>query len=138
MTKTKSKGPNLTHNVIVKAPGLLPMEYKISELSEELDVPISTLRDWIKDHGLPCTKDNRGYVWIIGTRAKKWVEKNRKIKSLDKKLSTNEALCMHCKKVVEMIDPIMKSNKGKLVHYNGTCPECGNATYRGGRIPETR
>jgi len=38
----------LPHNVIVKAPGLLPMMYTLREITEHLELPMSTLRNWFK------------------------------------------------------------------------------------------
>jgi Tfp pilus assembly protein PilV len=37
----------IPHLVIVKAPGLLPMQYTAQELAEELSISESTLRDWL-------------------------------------------------------------------------------------------
>lgn len=37
----------LPHQVIVKAPGLLPMLYTVRGLAEELGMPERTLRDWL-------------------------------------------------------------------------------------------
>jgi hypothetical protein len=37
----------IPHSVIVKASGLLPMLYTVSELAMELDIPGRTLRNWL-------------------------------------------------------------------------------------------
>jgi hypothetical protein len=48
------------HLVIVRAPSLLAMNYKIQEIVEELGVPNSTLRDWL-NKGAPHHRDRRGH-----------------------------------------------------------------------------
>jgi hypothetical protein len=37
----------LSHTVIVRAPGLLPMLYTPSELERELRIPARTVREWL-------------------------------------------------------------------------------------------
>jgi hypothetical protein len=56
---------HLTHSVIVKAPGLLPMLYLPSELAGELGMPVRTLYDWL-NAGAPHTRDAQGNLWIEG------------------------------------------------------------------------
>jgi hypothetical protein len=60
-----SRPARISHAVIVKAPGLLPMLYSPSELEEELGVPARTIRDWLKS-GLPHERDAGGHIWING------------------------------------------------------------------------
>jgi hypothetical protein len=38
---------SLPHSVIVKAPGILPMLYTVSELAQELRTPERALQDWL-------------------------------------------------------------------------------------------
>jgi len=37
-----------SHRVIVRAPGLLPMLYRLNELAEELEMSLLTIADWVK------------------------------------------------------------------------------------------
>ena len=122
----------IPHKVIIKAPSLLPMLYKVSELAYELDIPERTLRDWYL-HDAPHQRDSRNCIWINGIHFAHWVSSHRKEKN-HQKLSNSQAYCMRCNKVVEMgnIKPI--HIKGKLVHFRGICPQCGVTINRGGCI----
>jgi hypothetical protein len=122
----------LPHNVIVKAPGLLPMAYMVSELTEELGVPDSTLRDWLKQ-GAPHQKDGRNHIWINGEDFARWVQEQKKPEPT-RKLADNEAYCMHCRAITPLIEPETHLVKGQLIHIKGKCVFCGKTINRGGRI----
>ena len=66
----------LPHLAIVRAPGLLPMLYRPSELAEELGVSAAVVREWI-DKGLPHQRDHRGHLWIDGRQVTEWVKVTR-------------------------------------------------------------
>jgi len=51
--KLSTQRIHLPRQVIVKAPGLLPMLYTVRELSEDLGMPERTLRDWLKRRRTP-------------------------------------------------------------------------------------
>lgn len=126
---------NLSQKVIVKAPGLLPMKYKLNEIAEKLDVNPRTLADWT-DAGAPHEHDSRGHVWIIGTEFANWVEHVRLQKrkaSGDKKLADNQAYCMRCRKPVDLVNPVIIPGIGKQFYIKGVCPNCGCTINRGGR-----
>ena len=55
----------ISRNVLIKAPGLLPMLYTPREIAEDLDVPETTLRDWL-NHGAPHSRDESNHIWIDG------------------------------------------------------------------------
>ena len=123
------------HRVITKAPGLLPMKYKLGEIATKLDVNPRTLSDWT-NHGMPHEHDSRGHIWIIGTDFAEWVEQSRKMKkkaSGDVKLADNEAYCLKCRKAVVLENPTTTQAQGKLIYIKGICPTCGNTINRGGR-----
>jgi hypothetical protein len=67
----------LPHLVIVRAPSLLAMDYKIQEIVEELGVPNSTLRDWL-NKGAPHHRDRRGHLWVDGRDTANRVETNHR------------------------------------------------------------
>jgi hypothetical protein len=121
--------------VIVKSPGLLPMRYKLPELSAKLGVHPRTLSDWT-DQGAPHEHDARGHIWIIGTDFAQWVEmvrlQNKKV-SGEKKLSDDQAYCVRCRKPVDLIAPIITPGHGKLIYIKGLCPNCGIKINRAGR-----
>jgi ribosomal protein S27AE len=124
---------HLTHSVIVKAPGLLPMLYLPSELASELGMPVRTLYDWL-NAGAPHTRDAQGNLWIEGRGFAGWVEASRKSRSIREKLQDDQAYCLRCKQAVTLIDPLREQVKGKLVLIKGRCPRCGVGINRGGRI----
>jgi hypothetical protein len=122
---------NLPHATIVKAPGLLPMLYKVSEIAEELQVPERTLRDWL-DIGAPHQRDERNNLWVNGCLFSEWVRSNRKQKK-PAHLADHQAYCLRCRQVVELKAPEIIPIKGKLINIKGTCPQCGCIINRGGR-----
>ncbi len=96
----------LPHSVIVRAPGLLPMLYRPSELAEELDVAPATVRDWVD---------------AVRQQPQK------------PKLGHDEAYCFRCRRSVELRDPVAQQH-GKQMLLSGSCPHCGGTINRGGRI----
>lgn len=127
----------IPHAVIVKAPGLLPMQYTAHEIAEELKIPESTLRDWFL-RGAPHFRDDHNHIWVNGQRFSAWVEEQRKSNHRSpRKLKEGEGYCMRCNRIVEMLDPIIRHIKGKLYHTKGQCPACGCTINRGGRHGRT-
>lgn len=133
--ETTTQKVRLPHLVIVRAPGLLPMLYTLRELGEELGVPNSTLRNWFQA-GAPHQRDHRGHLWINGELFAGWVKEQLKPRPI-RKLAPNEAFCLHCNQVMQLINPEVRPIKGKLVHIKGTCPRCGHTINRGDRHDRT-
>lgn len=129
MTPPKIK---LTHSVIVKSPGLLPMLYSVRELAQAVGAAERTLRDWLAA-GAPHLRDGQEHLWIHGREFAGWVARKRRPKP-ERKLKDNQAYCMHCKQVVEMLAPQTRPVRGKLTSTRGTCSRCGGILHRGGRI----
>ena len=127
----------LPHNVIIKAPGLLPMLYTPREICEELDIAESTLRDWLQID-VPHQRDNRNRIWINGEEFARWVNNQRKPK-VTNKLNEDEAYCLRCNQVSKLLSPQIQPIKGNLVLIKGTCANCGAVINRGAhrdRAPE--
>ena len=127
----------LTHNVIIKEPGLLPMLYTPREICEELGIAESTLRDWLQID-LPHKRDNRNRIWINVEEFARWVNNQRKPKAA-KKLTEDEAYCLRCNQVSKLLSPQIQPIKGNLVLIKGTCANCGAVINRGAhrdRTPE--
>ena len=127
----------LPHNVIIKAPGLLPMLYTPREICEELDIAESTLRDWLQID-VPHQRDNRNRIWINGEEFARWVNNQRNPKET-KKLNEDEAYCLRCNQVSKLLSPQIQPIKGNLVLIKGTCANCGAVINRGAhrdRTPE--
>ncbi len=93
----------LPHKVIIKAPGLLPMLYTPREICEELDIAESTLRDWLQID-VPHQRDNRNRIWINGEEFARWVNNQRKHKTMNK-LQEDEAYCLRCNQVSKLLSP---------------------------------
>lgn len=119
----------IPHSVIVKSPGLLPMKYKVSELSEELSIHERTLRDWLAG-GAPHQIDSRNHVWVIGTDFHKWVVESRK-KKTSRNMKEKDGWCLRCKKTVEILNPQVISRVGQPIRIRGECPICGAIVNRG-------
>jgi hypothetical protein len=128
----KSSHIKLPHSVIVKSPGLLPMLYTVGELVEALGAVDRTLRDWLV-LGAPHSRDKRGHIWIHGREFAGWVAELQKPKR-EQRLEDNEAFCLRCKEIVEMLDPKTVQMRGKLLRIRGKCPQCGCTINRGGRL----
>lgn len=127
----------LPHNVIIKAPGLLPMLYTPREICEELDIADSTLRDWLQKD-VPHQRDSRHRIWINGEEFAKWVNNQRKPKAM-KKLEEDEAYCLRCNQVSKLLAPQIQPIKGNLVLIKGICANCETVINRGAhrdRTPE--
>jgi len=127
----------LPHNVIIKAPGLLPMLYTPREICEEMDIAESTLRDWLQID-VPHKRDNRNRIWINGEEFARWVNNQRKPK-VTNKLNEDEAYCLRCNQVSKLLSPQIHPIKGNLVLIKGTCTSCGTVINRGAhrdRTPE--
>ncbi len=126
----------IPHIVIVRAPGLLPMMYTLSELGLELGIPYSTLRNWL-DAGAPHERDKRGHIFVNGQDFAAWVkEKKRTVKH--RKLEADEGYCMHCNQVVQMLDTEIHRVSEKLSRKIGSCPECGGKVIRGDRNDKSK
>ena len=119
---------SLPQAVIVRAPGLLPMLYRPSELAQDLDIAESTLRDWLNT-GLPHQRDERGHIWINGREFAEWIKASRRSPS-SRKMAEDEAYCFRCQQPVKLINPAVTS-RGKQRLLSGNCAACGSTIHRG-------
>jgi hypothetical protein len=69
---------SLPHTVIVRAPGLLPMLYRPAELADDLEIPESTLRDWLVYERVEiyCLKKGKGEI----VREYSWIQNGEEIR----------------------------------------------------------
>jgi hypothetical protein len=125
---------HLSHMVIVRAPGLLPMWYTPAELEQELGVSARTVRAWQR-FGLPYRRDERGHLWIDGRQFAAWVKEVCQPRP-GRRLNHDEAYCLHCRGPVKLINPT-RQRHGNQVTLKGQCPQCGQAIFRGGRHGES-
>jgi hypothetical protein len=122
-------------SVIVRSPGLLPMLYTISELSEELRIPHTTLRGWLIA-GAPYQRDDNGHLWVNGEQFSAWVKNQHKPRT-PRRLNEGEGYCLHCNQIIRIHSPQVHVIKGKLIHIRGICPVCGHKINRGDRYGRT-
>jgi hypothetical protein len=118
----------LSKNSKLKAMWLLDMLYTPSELASELDITTRDVYKRLVPAGLPCTRDKEGHLMIHGHDVVKWVQELRKGKIT---LGENQAYCVKCRKVVEMVNPT-KVKVRRSVRITATCPDCGKVINRGG------
>jgi hypothetical protein len=126
-----SSNCRISRNVLIKAPGLLPMLYTPREIAEDLDVPETTLRDWL-NHGAPHSRDESNHIWIDGKQFAAWVDNQRNTrKKPAHPLQAGEGFCMRCNAIVKIQDREIRPVKGRLSHLKGKCPICGGIVNRG-------
>ena len=118
----------IPHRAIVRAPGLLPMLYKTTELAEDLDVPPTMVKTWMR-HGLPHQRDARNHLWLIRTDVAQWIEEKR-TERRGPKLKTGEGFCLRCSKAVRLLNPT-RHTSAKRTLISGSCPKCGTTVNRG-------
>lgn len=119
----------LPHSAIIKAPGLLPMMYSITELCGELDVPRHLVRSWLHN-GLPYMQDQRKYIWINGKDCAAWIEEVRKFQKKKKSLKPNQAYCFRCRQPIDMFNPQEVYENGNR-RLTGECPNCNCIVNKG-------
>ncbi len=120
----------IPHAVIVRAPGLLPMLYKVSELADDLNVPERTLRDWLAKFGAPHQRDRNGHIWVNGIEFAAWVNAMRQQKKKIT-LQPDQAYCLRCKQPVTLVNPeTVETTCGPRL-LRAICPQCSGHVYRG-------
>jgi hypothetical protein len=74
---------------------LLDMEYKPSELAQELNCKQDWIMRAIRNHA-PHRKDEHGRYWIHGEKFAAWLHETKQKEK--KRLKPNECYCLGCKK----------------------------------------
>lgn len=121
-TKPNFPRVRLPHCVIVRAPGLLPMRYRASELAQALGIKEWRVRDWMR-RGAPFEHDGV-HDWLVGTRIAEWVERVRSARRETRRLEDHEAWCLRCRAPVQM-ERVSLRKRGAFWTIAGTCPTCG-------------
>jgi len=94
---------------------LLDMEYKPSELAQELNCR----QEWVMlaiRNGAPHRKDENGRYWIHGEKFAAWLHETKQKER--KRLKPNECYCLGCKKYTTY-----KVTEKIGAHVIGKCPE---------------
>lgn len=125
-------GPYLPQAVVLRMQRLLHMEYKPSELSEELVFPVHRIYENYIPHGMPFRRDaNDRSIWIVGTEFREWAnaaldKRRRRKRERKKQIGENQGYCTRCKDVVYYRDVIKtKEMSQNRVIVTAHCSTCG-------------
>ena len=114
----------LTAPQINKTRSLLHMWYTPGEIAEETGISLQLIRRQYIPAGLPHRREENGRIWIDGAAFAAWVGRNKKQRR--KKLAPGQAMCMACKKAVEMqVVEVKPGANSYLETVHGCCIECG-------------
>jgi len=128
MVKSKSRIPRISRGTVLKMERLLNMQYKPSEIAEELGISTKTIYSSYIPAGLPHQRDDAGNFWIVGTAFRDWamavLQTNKHVKKV---IGDNEAYCVGCRAVREF-SRITKRRKFSTdrVQIFGPCSVCGS------------
>lgn len=108
---------------------LLDMDYKITELADELGVTARYMRiDMIQKRGFPCWHDSTKHIWCNGKIAREWIENNFEPKnhrnSSKNPMAENEFYCVKCRARVECNSYTVIADRG-TIYKKAYCPVCG-------------
>lgn len=106
---------------------LLQMEYKPSELAEDLGIDVRTIYRQYLPAGAPHRRDENGLIWIVGTQFRDWLEKQAEdLKDKPKStMSDTEGYCLRCQKRTEFADGAEEVRKHARLARVGRCRDCG-------------
>ena len=121
-TQTQTRSPRITHAQRVRLGGLLPMEYKPTELAQKIGCHRSTIYDSYLPAGCPHRRDKLGHIWIVGTDFAAWARATIQRSRID--LQPGEAFCMHCKRPVVMRGPLTEVEAKGTLLIRGKCAQC--------------
>ena len=121
MEKTERR-PRLSGKQTSRAKGLLPMEYRPTELAREIGCHRSTIYQSYVPNGLPHRVDKHGHFWIIGTDFAAWARTLMVDPTV--KLEEGEAFCLRCQAAVEIREPITRITSKCSILVRGKCPGC--------------
>lgn len=103
-----------------KLKGLFDMEYRPSELADELGIRRNQIYTVYLPLGCPNERDQWNHILINGKDFKKWyLEKYQKTK-----VANDETFCRTCQIAVR-IENGLELRKGGLTYVISHCPKCG-------------
>jgi hypothetical protein len=117
MSETKGiRIEKLSRAMMRRSMRLMDMEYKPSEIAEELSVTkVQVIR--MLTAGAPARKDAEGRFWVHGLKFAEWLENAAPRKPKDKTIfADNECYCLQCRKVV----PFTENRRRNHIVF-GTC-----------------
>ena len=120
--------PRLSNRQIARLQGLLPMEYRPSELARAIGCHRSTIYECYVPNGCPHRRDQNGYLWIEGTAFAAWARSTVYHSSVE--LQDGEAYCLRCQQAVEIQPPISREEAKSAILVKGKCPQCRSDVAR--------
>ena len=119
---TTDRRPRLSHRQALKLAGLLPMEYRPTELARQIGCHRSTIYECYVPNGAPHRRDEHGHLWIVGTEFAAWARATIQRRKLP--MGKGQGFCMRCKAVVDMQGPLTETEVKSAILVHGTCPQC--------------
>ncbi len=125
------KVPRVSRAFVLKLSRLLNMEYRVSEIADEMGITTKTIYTSYIPSGLPHRRDAGGNIWIVGTDFTTWVhaalEKGKRYANQKRlPIGEHQGFCITCKKAQDFgtITKRRPMSGGRVLVY-GTCSVCG-------------
>lgn len=109
---------------------LLDMQYKPSEIAQEVGLTVDTIYRSHIPAGAPSETDKNGNMWINGKAYRQWVESFATVITRKEPMPDNHGYCFTCKEVREIQNPKVKPFKRDVEIVKGKCPVCGKSIAR--------
>lgn len=125
--------PRLTHARVHRLKRLLNMNYKITEIAEELGISTSTIYDTYIPAGMPCSQDDKKHYWVNGRAFLEWAQQFVTTRQRKQKpaMETNQAFCTRCNAVITISNGrISQANYNGVARLIGRCPICNSKVSR--------
>lgn len=124
-----SRRLRVPRSLILRLGRLLYMEYRPSELAEELGCSIDSIYKMYLPAGCPHRRDDTGHVWIVGTQFSEWVR--IALQKTKTPMAEGEAYCLKCNSPVKMQGPFQVTQTNRYLELvRGQCPICGTVVNR--------
>jgi endogenous inhibitor of DNA gyrase (YacG/DUF329 family) len=123
--------PLLKRCHIIRLGRLLDMQYRPSELAEEIGVVTDTIYRGYLPAGMPHTRTPSNEIWIHGLAFAAWARETvakKKVKRFG--LADGQAWCLKCNRAVPLLHPVIKPTNFYLELLQGKCPHCGRTVNR--------
>lgn len=120
----------LTRSQQARLRRLLDMEYRPSEIAEEIGLTTDTIYRSHIPAGAPTRTDQKGNIWIRGTAYRDWVKDCLTVRRRSKPLSLDEAYCLTCMEVRTIQNPKIRPHRKNISIKSGKCPVCGKKINR--------
>jgi hypothetical protein len=128
-----AKRIKFTRSQMQRARRLLYMEYKPSEIAEEIGCDVQSIYKVYIPAG--CPHERRGvHLWIVEDQFRDWMLALQREAAAggQAKLGEGQGYCVVCERAVDMQEPFtVKPVAAGLELVQGYCPECGSVVSRG-------